>query len=121
MKYLGIDYGLSKIGLAMGDNVTKIAAPLEVIKNDDVFLVYLADMIEQEDIDAVIVGMPPQQQGEVTKEFIQQLKNVISVPVHTEDESYSSAESQRLQDEFGSRVEEDALAAMLILQSFLDK
>lgn len=121
MKYLGIDYGLRKVGLALGDDETNIAAPLEVIENSDDLLVRLATMIEQENIDSVIVGLPPQRQGEVTKEFVQELKKVVKVPVHLEDESYSSAESRRIQQEHGSDVEEDALAAMLILQGYLDR
>lgn len=121
MKYLGIDFGLRKIGIALGDDVTNIAAPLEVVENNEDLLVYLATMVEQEDIDSVIVGLPSREQGEVTKEFVQELERIVKVPVYLEDESYSSVESQRLQKEYGSRVEEDALAAMLILQAYLDR
>ncbi len=53
--------------------------------------------------------------------FIEQLKAVLSVPVLEEDESYTTAESIRLQREEGSEADEDALAAMLIVQSYMSR
>ena len=120
MKHLGIDYGLRKIGLALGDSETRVAAPLEVVQNTEDIIDRLKHLIESEDIEVVIVGMPSREQGEITNTFIQSLKEVVEVPIHTVDESYSSVESQRVQ-EAGSNVPEDALAAMIILEQYFNE
>ena len=120
MKYLGVDYGLKKIGLAIGDDETKFAAPLEVLENKEDADLTIQRMVSSERIDAIVIGMPQQEQGEITRIFIAKLKSLLKVPIHQVDEAFTSVESKRLQDETGSKVAEDALAAMLILQSYLD-
>lgn len=123
MKYLGVDYGLRKIGLALGDSDVRVAVPLEVIETDRV-VDEIKRHIQEEGVDAVVLGLPAHdersEQLQRTKEFADFLTSELSVPVHTIDESYTSVESQRIQSEFGSKVPEDALAAMLILQSYFD-
>ena len=128
MRLLGIDYGDKKIGLAFGDTDARVAVPLEVIKNQsDLTLHALVRRIKEEGIDRVVVGVPLPQgnhsgvQLEKTRKFIARLAQVASVPVVEEDESFTSAQSIRLQQEDHSRVEEDALAAMLIVQSYIDQ
>ena len=88
----------------------------------------LQKQIEAEGIDAVVVGVPLSTTGgpgsrqlEKTREFIEQLRSVVGIPVHEEDERYTTAESIRLQREEGARAEDDALAAMLVLQAYLDQ
>ena|SRR3989339_1716845 len=129
MRLLGIDYGFRKIGLAIGDDESHVAAPLEVIKNvGDFTLQELAKRIHDEDIDIVIVGVPlssgshhNEDQLKLTRDFIHDLKKRTTVPIFEEDESYTSLESQRIQNEEKSGVAEDALAATLILQAFLNR
>ncbi|MBI5794129.1 Holliday junction resolvase RuvX [Candidatus Uhrbacteria bacterium] len=129
MRILGIDYGKKKIGLAFGDSVAHVAVPLTVIPNvgEETF-VALAKKVAQEDIDLVVVGVPLSTGGhhgpeqlQITRAFIKALAGVLSVPVAEEDESYTSAESIRLQREEGAQAHEDALAAMLIVQAYMDK
>lgn len=128
MRILGIDYGDKKIGLAFGDSSARVAVPLEVIKNEgDVTMKELIRRIQEEDIDQVVVGVPLPQgnhssaQLEKTRMFIVALAKVVSVPVVEEDESFTSVESVRLQQEFNAQADEDALAAMLIVQSYIDQ
>jgi putative Holliday junction resolvase len=128
MRYLGIDFGLRKLGLALGDDETRLATPAEVIQNDDRLLVRLAELVRDEGIESVVVGVPlptgdhhSGEQLQKTRAFIEDLKRVVNVPVHEVDEKYTSSESRRMQKEMGSGVPEDALAAMLILQSYLDE
>ena len=129
MRLLGIDYGNRKIGLAIGDDESHVAAPLEVIANEGELTVRrLAERAHGEDVDAFVVGVPLSQGGhhsseqlEVVRAFIERLRTNTELPVFEEDESYTTAESIRLQKESHSKVEEDALAAMMILQAFLDK
>ena len=129
MRLLGIDYGNRKIGLAIGDDEAKVAAPLEVIANEgELTVVKLGKRVHEEDIDAVVVGVPLSQGGhhgpeqlEIVRKFIERLKLQVTVPVFEEDESYTSAESIRVRKESKSTVEEDALAAAMILQQFLER
>lgn len=127
MRILGIDYGDKKIGLAFGDSSARVAVPLEVIRNEgDLTIQTLVRRIDDEDIDLVVVGVPLPQgnhssvQLEKTRAFIVALTKVVSVPVVEEDESFTSVESVRLQQEFNAQADEDALAAMLIVQSYID-
>ena len=129
MRILGIDFGLKKIGLAFGDSDARVAVPLDVVQNAgaDTLRVF-SERVKTEDIDIIVVGVPlstgghhSPEQLERTRAFIKQLESVVSVPVVEEDESYTTAESIRLQREEGSKAEEDALAAMLIVQGYLDK
>lgn len=128
MRLLGIDYGEKKIGLAFGESAAKVALPLEVIRNEgEMIFDILKKKIESEGIDAVVVGVPlstgahhGQEQLERNRAFIAELKKRVSVPIFEEDESFTTAESLRLQVEEGAEAEEDALAAMIILQAYLD-
>ncbi|HBO99943.1 MAG: hypothetical protein UU48_C0002G0055 [Candidatus Uhrbacteria bacterium GW2011_GWF2_41_16] len=129
MHFLGIDYGDKKIGLALGDSEAKVAVPWEVISNRGEETISLfVKRIHEEGIDGVVVGVPlttgshhNEKQLEKTRFFIEKLRNVISIPLFEEDESYTTAESIRLRCEEGSGVSEDALAAMLILQQYFER
>lgn len=128
MRILGIDYGDKKIGLAFGETDARTAVPLEVVKNEGAATIErLAARVKLEGIDRVVVGVPlPQgnhsgEQLEKTRGFIAALARAVDVPVVEEDESFTSAESIRLQREFGAQAQEDALAAMLIVQSYIDE
>ncbi|MFA6131192.1 MAG: Holliday junction resolvase RuvX [Patescibacteria group bacterium] len=126
MRYLGIDFGLKKIGLALGDDETRIASPLEVIPregSED----YIERLIKEDGIERFVVGLPVSagsfhgsDQQKLTEAFIEGLRSR-GMHVETCDERYTSTESQRLQQEYGLDMPEDALAAMLILQSFFNE
>ncbi len=129
MRILGIDYGDKKIGLAFGDSVARVAVPLDVVPNlGKETLRVLAKKVSAEDIDCIVVGVPlstgshhSSKQLEKTRAFIKALESVVSIPVVEEDESYTSAESIRLQREEGAQAHEDALAAMLIVQAYMER
>ncbi len=124
MRYLGIDYGTKKIGLAIGDDETKIASPLEVVSSID----DITKLIALEGVEAMVVGIPMKtgehhssDQLDKTKAFIEELKKNTNVPVYEVDERHTTAEANRLIDEQGAQADEDALAAMVILQEYFDK
>lgn len=127
MRYLGIDYGEKKTGLAIGDDESNIASPLEVVAGGVETYAVVRQLIGQEGIDAIVVGLPlsagahSSDQLDKTKLFIERLEERLDVPVYDIDERYTSAESRRIQAETGTDAAEDALAAMLILQAFLDE
>jgi putative holliday junction resolvase len=129
MRILGIDYGLKKIGLAFAESDAGLAVPLEVIRNEgEQTIKDIIQNIESEDIETVVVGVPLKtgshhnsDQLDLTRAFIERLKASTDLPVVEVDESYTTAESIRLQKEEGSDAPEDALAAMLILRGYLDE
>ena len=126
MRYLGVDFGLKKIGLSLGDDETKIASPLEVIPRIGAEK-KIASIVKDDGVDVLVVGVPLSagefhggDQQKLTEAFIDELKKS-GYDVRTSDERYTSVESRRLQEEYGADAPEDALAAMLILQSYFSE
>lgn len=126
MKYLGIDFGLRRIGLASGDDETNLAFPIGNIDGGDGAIAAILDRAKEEGVDALVVGLPipavhqTVDQLEMTKQFARDLQSSSGMAVHVVDEQFSSAEARRLQQEHGSAMPEDAIAATVILQAFLD-
>lgn len=124
MKYLGIDYGEAKIGLAIGDDETRLALPYKIISNsgDEKLFNELKDLIRAEAVDVVVVGFPLNLRGQISPQtsrvehFFDQLKEHVATPVVLHDERFSSREAKKLNA--GKR--DDDVAAMIMLQNYLD-
>lgn len=127
MKYLGIDYGAAKLGLAIGDDDIKVASPYGIMLNDETVLEKISDVLKKEHIDGVVVGLPRSLKGtdsdqtKIVELFVRNLEQQISLPVYTEDETYSTAYAEQLVQGQKSKKPEDDVAAMLILQSFFER
>lgn len=129
MRLLGIDYGTKKIGLAFGDTETKIAVPLEVIhKQGDEAIRDIVEIIRKDVIEGIVIGIPNavashsnEKQIAIVRSFIDELKKRTTILIVEEDESFTTTESRRLMYEEGAQAQEDALAAMIILQSYLNR
>lgn len=127
--FLGIDYGEKRIGLATGDLETKIASPFMILENngDNFVLANIKDICEKEKVEKIIVGMPltmDSKEGEQAKEvlsFIDYLKSNLEIPIEVEDERMTSKMVNNLGGVERGRKERDAVSAMFILQSYLDK
>lgn len=127
MRYLGVDYGLKKIGIAVGDDDSGLAFPYGVIPADDAIVRILA-LGKKEAVDAFVVGVPfqteasySQTQVNTTMDFVHALQAATSLPVAVADEKFSSAEARRMQKEYGVKASEDAIAAQIVLQAHLDE
>lgn len=130
MKVLGLDYGKARIGLALGDAETRLASPWGVLENKGRAFVLrsLQELIQLEDIQALVVGIPhglkrPDQETRQSQEiraFIKELA-VLGLPVHEEDETLSSAQALKQVHKRGERGKRDDLEATIILQSFFDR
>ncbi len=57
MRFLGIDHGESKIGLALGDNEANFSLPYKIIKADD-FFNSINEILAEEEIDEIVLGLP---------------------------------------------------------------
>jgi putative holliday junction resolvase len=123
VKILGIDYGTVRIGLAISDETHTLARELTILSPKQ-FWQNIEDLVEQEGIEAIAVGLPLSMSGGQTEksrevqEFVDQLQERITVPIELIDERLTSviAESSP-----GGKTNTDSLAAQLILQTYLDK
>ncbi len=128
MKYLGVDYGLKKIGLATGDDASGMAFPFGVIAGGEDAPQRIVQIARQEGAEAFVVGIPiPNEdfhsdaQLKITMGFVQALQAATDHAVSIVDEQFSSVEARRLQKEQGLVAAEDAVAAMIVLQAHLDE
>lgn len=126
MRALGIDFGSRKVGLAKAAEGTP-AVPLAVweYKNRQELLARISELCQREGISAIVIGLPlPVRIGvasdgvEAVQRFAVKVRQATGLPVHVHDERLTTKEAQRLHR--GSRGDDDAIAAMLILQSWLD-
>lgn len=128
MRYLGVDYGLKKMGLAISEG--QLASPLKVLEISSLSdaVSKITHVIKSENIDRVVVGVPESGEAKsIAKKFINKLKEDLkseTVSVIEADETLSSTSAKELMIELGmgekSRQKEDAYSAVIILQNFLD-
>ena len=121
-KYLGIDWGTKRIGLALADEETSLALPYKTVAS----LAEVLFEIINEDIDLVVIGSPKKMSGEAAnnkewEKFVTQLKAKAGVEVELLDERLSSLAADALSGEDKDKAGRDEIAATLILQDYLDK
>jgi putative Holliday junction resolvase len=136
MKYVGVDYGSKRIGLAMSDEDGKLAFPSTIFPNTSHTLVEFQKFIEIYSIEACVIGESVDQDGTPNniavsaKAFGEVVKAQLGLPVFYEKEFFTSFEAHGRQgkERFNARQTTyekpemlDARAAALILQRFLDK
>ncbi len=124
MKYLGIDYGAKRVGVAISDVEGTIAFPRATLVNNEQLLSQLTELVKNEKIGSIVVGDTRSHGGKdnpVTAEaetFVAALEVAIAVPVERVWEMWSSIEASRYAPE--GKGHDDASAAAVILQRFLD-
>ncbi len=132
LRYLAIDLGQKRVGLAISDAGQSMAFPLGGLGTGPGLMSRIADIIQSEKVGAVVVGLPLNMDGsegpraKLSRDFAAQLTKVVSVPVTLFDERLSSAEadwklagSDWTRDERKKR--QDAIAAAVFLQAFLEQ
>lgn len=123
MRYLGIDYGRKRVGLALSDEQGQMAFPHAVIANTDDLLSELEAIIAKHHIEAIVIGHSKASDGsdnpihQAVTELVTDLTLATGLPVQLQPEQYTTQEAIRFQ---GRSEHTDASAAAIILNSYLD-
>ena len=133
MRVLAIDHGTVRMGIAMSDELKIIAQPLEFIPAEPFsgFLNRLRELLLEYEVELILLGMPRNMDGSYgeaslkVREFEAVLKNSITLPVKTWDERLTSVQANRALSLGGVKKQKkrknvDAIAAAILLQSYLD-
>lgn len=134
MRFMGIDYGTKTIGVAISDPLGWTAQGIEIIKrtNIDKDIRSLVKLVEEYDVQEIVVGFPKNMNNtigpmaEEAQKFSELIHKKIALPVHLWDERWTTMEAERMlvsaDISRGKRKKViDKVAAVLILQGFLDK
>ncbi len=139
--YLGIDYGSSKVGIALAHAETGVALAYSTLRNDGFFLRDLLRLIDLEDIGTVVIGIPARNAlrsnvggpSHINREEVEydgeKLGKLIGeqlpgIHIAYQDEMFTTKMAQANLIERGERHvgrHDDAEAARIILQEWLDK
>jgi putative Holliday junction resolvase len=133
MRYLGVDYGTKKIGLALSDEGGEMGFPHAIIPNTPRLLDELCTLIAKEDVGAVVIGESRDLAGgenpiaKDARTLGTELTERSGVPVFYESEVFTSALARRMPEKqektraAKQRGQVDASAAALILTSYLSR
>ena len=124
MKYLGIDFGLRRIGLATSEG--ELASPLKTleVRNFKDGVSKVLEFLRKEEFEKIIVGLPEGRMGQTVKGFIKVLRKA-GLDVTESDETLSSRKATEQMIELNipqkKRKTSDDMAAAIILQNWLDE
>ncbi len=132
MRYLAIDYGSKRTGLAICDPSETIVSPLTMIEGHHQLVEKIVNITKAENVEAVIVGLPLNMddtegpQAKKTQKFAESLKAKLHIPIHLQDERLSTfAAEEKLAPAELTRGKKkkriDAVAAAQILEFFLEQ
>ncbi len=135
MRYLGLDLGSRTLGVAKSDSLGMIASSYTVIRHNEEYdrlLTEVVKLVDELGIDAVVLGFPKNMnntigpKGELSKEFKEKLEKMIDKPVYLQDERLTTKSATDMLITGNVRRSDrkkvvDAVAATIILQSYLDK
>lgn len=125
MRFLGVDYGISRTGLALSDPLGLTCRPFTILAERDETRVIREILATSKDqrVDSIVVGVPRPLSGGTNRQmknvldFVERLERQAAVPVVTWDERFTTLLAQKGR----SRGEpQDAVAACYMLQSYLD-
>ncbi|MCK9485250.1 MAG: Holliday junction resolvase RuvX [Dehalococcoidia bacterium] len=123
MRFLGVDAGEARVGLAVSDPEGRYAIPLEVLPASAAFPAIRA-VVAREGIAVIVVGLarlPSGDEGDaarMARRLGERLRRTLDVPVEYEDETLTS---QAAEQAVGRGRASDDVAASIILQQYLDR
>lgn len=125
-RVLGLDIGDVKIGLATAGVIARIPTPLKTVANDDSLIDVLSDIMQQEEIVMLVVGVPRNLNGEETPQSVKireqglVIANTLQKEVIFVDESLSSKRADAyLLEHRNTSATQDSIAACFILEEFI--
>lgn len=141
MRYLGIDFGAKRVGLALSDESGTLAFPYSVLKNDKTLLAEVERIVKEQKVKLVVLGESKDFKGQENpiakqaEEFKRALEKATRKKVEYEPEFLTSVQAARWYSRrpeasrgSGTRAESrrgnemlDASAAAIILQNYLDR
>ena len=117
--------------MALSDPVGVLASPFTIINRQDLVadIEAIIDIVKQKEVGLIIVGLPRSMDGSIgkqaekTADFTRELRNQTNVSVELRDERLSTVSAKRLMREAGKtgKARDDAIAAAIILQGYLDE
>ena len=131
-RYLGLDFGEKRIGVAISDPLGLTAQPLPFVLNDEHSFSKLAALIKDYDVKVLVLGLPKDREGNDStkatevRDFAAQLNLKTGCSIEFWDERFSTVAVNRHLIAAGVRRENrkkivDSQAAMFILQGFMDR
>ena len=123
IRLIGIDWGEKRLGVALAESEVCLATPFMAAAN----LSELLHIITAEKIDLIVLGEPQKMRGKTNdinpqfKEFLRLLKTKTDLRIELIDERLSSKNADALVGSKKTKAPRDAVAAMIILQSYLDQ
>ncbi|MDE2030735.1 MAG: Holliday junction resolvase RuvX [Patescibacteria group bacterium] len=142
MRYLGIDYGSKRVGLAISDDEGVFAFPFKILQNNLELVDAIHNICGEENISAIVLGESHDLSGKPNKimgsieEFKRNLEAELDLPVYFQKEFMTTIHARGLPAQAGrvgkeknnarkvskeKSLQADASAAALILQRYLDK
>ncbi len=123
MNYLSIDFGTKRIGLAY--SLRNIIFTLPMVKNDNKIFEKINQIIIENKINKVYVGLSEGKISKMTKKFIEKLSIVIKLPIETVEEAVSTIEADNLFIENKKKIKDyqqdiDSMAAAIILNRVIN-
>ncbi len=125
MRYLGIDFGLKHLGLAMADG--PLAEPFgeKAYQQEIQALQFIVQLCQEHQIEAIVLGLPEGRLADTVKNFADQLKQLTNLPIFFQDETLSTQEAKlKLMAAHAPQKKrrfDHSAAAALILQDYLDR
>lgn len=131
MRVLGVDLGSVRVGIAVSDPGRVLATPVRVLERDAELHQRIADLVEELDVGAVVVGLPrsldggERQAARAVRAEVRRLQACLAVPVHLQDERLTTVAAHAGLAAAGKTARQrrgsvDASAAAVLLQSWLD-
>jgi len=123
VRWLAVDAGERRVGLAVCDPDERVAVPLEIVPAQAAFPA-IRSIVAREDIQGIVVGLPLTLRGDegeavrMARRLGERLSRQLPIPVEYEDERHTTAEAERLT---GRDRHSDDLAAAILLQQFIDR
>ncbi len=122
-KILAIDFGESKVGLAMAETETKIAFALGILKNDAEFWEKLQKIIRENEVDFVIIGKPRwiTEKKDKIQNLAEKINKDLEIKVQVVEEMFTSkmAQNNLKEAEKKNIGLDDAEAARIMLEDYL--